>query len=80
MSFLCYNICGLSVTLLNNSPFVVTMTHPTFPVSDLESFAEHLGLDGIDSDLFYECYYNVSDEDEDYECLWEGTTEAYEVV
>ena len=56
------------------------MTHPTFPVSDLESFAEYLGLNGQDSDLFYECYYNVNDEYDDYECHWEGAQESIEVV
>ena len=54
------------------------MTNPcpeAFPVTDVEDFANHLGLDGSDADMFYESYYmlNVNeewtwewDEDEDY--------------
>ena len=30
---------------------------------DLERFAEALGLDGQDADLFYEAYYNLNYED-----------------
>ena len=29
---------------------------------DLETFAEYLGLRGIDSDLFYESYYDMDPE------------------
>ena len=34
---------------------------------DLELFAEHLGLDGIDADLFYESYYQLKTTDDDWE-------------
>jgi len=34
-------------------------------LEDFESFAEYLGLYGLDSDLFYESYYNVQPKDED---------------
>ncbi len=27
--------------------------------SDLEAFAEYIGLNGIDTDLFYESYYQI---------------------
>ncbi len=54
------------------------MTQPTFPVSDLENFAKHLGLDGIDSDMFYECYYDMNDEFDDYECHWETSYDSVE--
>ena len=64
--------------MLNNSPFVELMTQPTFPVTDLENFANHLGLDGIDSDMFYECYYEMNDEYDDYECHWEATFDSVE--
>ena len=33
---------------------IETVTH-----NDLERFAEALGLDGQDADLFYEAYYNL---------------------
>ena len=43
-----------------------------FPVSDIEDFASHLGLDGTDADMFYEVYFGLNcndewtcDEDED---------------
>ena len=53
------------------------MTQPcpeAFPVSDVEDFANFMGLDGTDADMFYESYYmlNVNeewtweDEDQDY--------------
>ncbi len=34
-----------------------------FPVSDIEDFASHLGLDGTDADMFYESYYNLNIDD-----------------
>ena len=46
--------------------------------SDLESFAKYLGLSGSDSDLFYESYYNLNDEYDDYELYYEGNTESIE--
>ena len=42
------------------------MTHPcseAFPVTDVEDFAKHLGLDGTDADMFYESYYNLNIDD-----------------
>ena len=49
------------------------MTHPNFPVEDLEKFAEYMGLNGIDSDLFYESYYKMNTEklEEEYELHWD---------
>lgn len=42
--------------------------HPNlFPVADVEDFAKHLGLDGTDADMFYEAYYSLNIEDEDWE-------------
>ena len=43
------------------------MTHESsvFPVSDVEDFASHFGLTGIDADMFYESYYNLNPEDWD---------------
>ena len=50
-----------------------------FPVSDIEEFAEHLGMTGIDSDLFYESLYiEQSDEYDDYESHWDEVTESIE--
>ena len=53
------------------------MTHQDFLNEDLELFAEHLGLDGIDADLFYESYYQLKNEDiEEWEIPWELTWEV----
>ena len=38
-------------------------------MDDLEKFAEYLGLTGIDSDLFYESYYGI--DNEEYERSYE---------
>ena len=54
------------------------MSTPTFPVKDIEEFANYLGLDGTDADLFYECHYNMVDEYDDYEYSWEQATESIE--
>jgi len=35
--------------------------------SDLEYFANHLGFEGIDTDLFYETYYLMDSEEYDIE-------------
>jgi len=40
------------------------MQHNYFLNEDLEKFAQHIGFDGIDSDMFYESYYGI---DEDYD-------------
>ena len=65
----------LSVTSPLNKPVrsLLTMTHPNFPVEDLEKFAEYMGLNGIDSDLFYESYYKMNTEklEEEYELHWD---------
>ena len=51
------------------------MTPSLTSVQDLEGFAEYLGLDGIDADLFYETYYDLDNEeyesvlDHDYDCF-----------
>lgn len=48
------------------------MTEPRFHNHDLEKFAEYLGLEGIDSDVFYESYYQMNNEDYDnYDLAWE---------
>jgi hypothetical protein len=47
------------------------MVTPKFHDSDLEKFAEHLGLTGLDSDIFYESYYNIIEDYDDYESSWE---------
>ena len=50
------------------------MTDPRFQNSDLEAFAEYLGIDGLDFDVFYETYYELQDENQehdDYELAWE---------
>ncbi len=50
------------------------MTDPRFQNSDLEEFAEYLGIDGLDFDVFYETYYQLQQEVQeydDYELAWE---------
>ena len=56
------------------------MTEPRFQNSDLEEFAEYLGLNGIDTDLYYESYYQMNSDDEydDYDLEW-GQTESIEL-
>lgn len=54
------------------------MSTPTFPVKDIEEFANYLGLDGTDADLFYECHYNMVDEYDDYDYNWEQSPESIE--
>ncbi len=41
-----------------------------FHQSDFEKFANYLGLDGIDADLFYEAYFDLNEDDE-YEMVLE---------
>ena len=54
------------------------MTEPRFRNSDLESFAEYLGIEGIDSDVFYEMYYQMDDtNDDDYDDAWEKPATEY---
>lgn len=55
------------------------MTTPTFPATDIEEFAKHIGLDGTDVDLFYECYYNLNDDYDDYESYWEDSLDFHGV-
>lgn len=71
----------LSVTSPLNKPvrLLLTMTHPKFPVEDLEKFAEYMGLNGIDSDLFYETYYKMNKEDDEYELYWEESYDSVEM-
>ena len=45
----------------------------SFHNDDIIEFAEYIGLEGIDSDLFYESYYQL--DNEEYEVL---TEESYE--
>ena len=50
------------------------MTDPRFQNSDLEEFAEYLGIAGLDFDVFYETYYELKQEIQeydDYELAWE---------
>lgn len=50
------------------------MTDPSFQNSDLEAFAEYLGIDGLDFDVYYETYYQLHQETQeydDYELAWE---------
>jgi len=44
-----------------------TMSDSRIDNDDLETFARHLGFNGIDTDLFYETYYLMdSDEYDEY--------------
>ena len=57
---------------LNNSLATFTMKN-----SELESFAEHLGLTGSDADMFYESYYGIDQDDSEYEyeCVFDTTAD-----
>ena len=44
---------------------IETVTH-----NDLERFAEALGLDGQDVDLFYQAYYNLDSQSMEVELGW----------
>lgn len=56
------------------------MTHPNFPVEDLEKFAEYMGFNGIDTDLFYESYYKMNNKEYDeYEFIWDESFESIEL-
>ena len=41
---------------------------------DVLEFAKHLGFDGIDKDLFYESYYQLDNEDYEYEEAYDDYT------
>lgn len=41
----------------------------TLSMSDFDRFAQYLGLDGVDTDMFYEAYYEF--DPEEYEWLLE---------
>ena len=51
----------------------VTCTCPV--MDDFENFASYLGFTGVDSDMFYEAYYELTTDDEEYETAME---ESYE--
>ena len=36
-------------------------------VDDVLAFARHLGLEGLDEDLFYESYYQLNNDDYEYD-------------
>ena len=56
------------------------MTEPRFQTSDLEEFAEYLGFNGIDTDLYYESYYQMNNEEfDDYDLEWGTQTESIEL-
>ena len=40
-------------------------------------FAEYLGLNGVDADLFYESYYDLNSDEYDYEHLIEEHYESH---
>ena len=37
-------------------------------MSDFESYANALGFKGLDVDLFYECFYEIDNEEYEFEC------------
>ena len=50
-------------TTLNSSPLTRLMADFEFSNSDLEKYSEYLGFKGIDSDVFYEMYYQIESEE-----------------
>lgn len=51
----------------------MTLSASDFHTEDISDFAEFLGLNGIDGDLFYESYYQI---DVDDEIGWEWEDEV----
>ena len=50
-------------TLLN----ILRASHSMTPsMSDFDSFAEYLGLNGVDADMFYEAYYDINPEEYEF--------------
>ena len=54
------------------------MTEHDFQTSDIEGFAEYLGFEGVDTDLYYESYYQM--EYDDYDLEWDTHTESIELI
>ena len=50
------------------------MKNTDFLNEDLERFAEYMGFEGVDSDLFYESYYNIrmGKTEDEYEIYWDS--------
>ena len=46
-----------------------------FSNEDVLDFAKHLGLEGIDGDLFYESYYQLNSDEYEYDYV--ETNEVY---
>ncbi len=44
---------------------------------DVVAFAEHLGLTGVDTDLFYESYYQLDNESYEQELIMEECSEYF---
>jgi len=56
------------------------MTEHDFRTSDIEGFAEYLGFEGVDTDLYYESYYQMNtDEYDDYDLEWDVHKESIEL-
>lgn len=43
----------------------------------VQEFAEYLGLSGTDVDLFYESYYNMNYDENDYDSVFEEQNESF---
>ncbi len=70
---ICGILCGeLPCVILNKSPAHFT---PMTDQKDFERFASYLGFNGLDADMFYEAYYELDSDDEEYETI---TEESYE--
>ena len=54
------------------------MTEKDFQTSDIEGFAEYLGFEGVDTDLYYESYYQMGEYD-DYDLEWDVHKESIEL-
>ena len=52
----------LKSDIINILPALSLMEH-----DDVLDFAEYLGLSGTDADLFYESYYNLDNEEYEYD-------------
>ncbi len=52
------------------------VTRACTTMDDFENFASYLGFNGIDSDMFYEAYYELDSSDEEYEATIEESYES----
>jgi len=53
------------------------MSIVSVPNEEFDAYAHYLGLTGVDADLFYECYYQLDNEDYEYQDVIDEHYEVY---